>query len=141
MSRQQADVVDSLAGMALFADLTSPQLEAVAHTFEEEFFDEGTRVLRKGFAGSGFYVIIEGEAAVQLEGKEIATLSRGDFFGEISALLNELPTADVIATRPLRCAVLSSEALDGFLLGLPSVAVRMLKAQARRLRNNNRWLS
>ncbi|MGZ4119516.1 MAG: Crp/Fnr family transcriptional regulator [Actinomycetota bacterium] len=138
---QQADVVDSLAGMALFADLTSPQLEAVAHTFEEEFFDEGTRVLRKGFAGSGFYLIIEGEAAVRLDGKEIATLSRGDFFGEISALLNELPTADVIATRPLRCAVLSSEAMDGFLLSHPSVALRMLKAQARRLRNNNRWLS
>ncbi|MGZ4104087.1 MAG: cyclic nucleotide-binding domain-containing protein, partial [Actinomycetota bacterium] len=135
---QQADVVDSLAGMALFADLTSPQLEAVAHTFEEEFFDEGTRVLRKGFAGSGFYLIIEGEAAVRLDGKEIATLSRGDFFGEISALLNELPTADVIATRPLRCAVLSSEAMDGFLLSHPSVALRMLKAQARRLRTNNR---
>ena len=109
--------------------------------FEEEFFDEGTRVLRKGFAGSGFYVIIEGEAAVQLDGKVIATLSRGDFFGEISALLNELPTADVIATRPLRCVVLSGDGMDGFLTDHPLVALRMLKAQARRLRNSTRWLS
>lgn len=138
---ERTEVMDSLAGMALFADLTAPQLEAVAHTFDEDFFDEGTRVLRKGFAGSGFYVIIEGEASVQVQGKEIATLSRGDFFGEISALLDELPTADVIATRPLRCAVLSGQGLDGFLLAHPSVALRMLKAQARRLRNNARWLS
>jgi CRP-like cAMP-binding protein len=138
---QQTEVIDSLAGMAIFADLSPPQLEEVAHTFEEEFFDEGTRVLRKGFAGSGFYVIIEGEAAVQLDGKVIATLSRGDFFGEVSALLTELPTADVIATRPLRCVVLSGDAMEGFLLDHPTVSLRMLKAQARRLRNNNRWLS
>jgi len=138
---ERTEVMDSLAGMALFADLSAPQLEAVAHTFDEDFFDEGTRVLRRGFAGSGFYVIIEGEASVQVQGKEIATLSRGDFFGEISALLDELPTADVIATRPLRCAVLSGQGLDGFLLAYPSIALRMLKAQARRLRNNNRWLS
>jgi CRP-like cAMP-binding protein len=138
---ERTEVMDSLAGMALFADLTAPQLEAVAHTFDEDFFDEGTRVLRRNFAGSGFYVIIEGEASVQVQGKEIATLSRGDFFGEISALLDEQPTADVIATRPLRCAVLSGQALDGFLLAHPSIALRMLKAQARRLRNNNRWLS
>jgi len=138
---QQSEVTDSLSGMTLFADLSAPQLEAVAHTFEEEFFDEGTRVLRKGFAGSGFYVIIEGEAAVQLDGKVIAQLSRGDFFGEISALLNALPTADVIATRPLRCVVLSGEAVEGFLLDHPQVALRMLKAQARTLRNNTKWLS
>jgi CRP-like cAMP-binding protein len=138
---ERTEVMDSFSGMALFADLSAPQLEAVAHTFDEDFFDEGTRVLRRGFAGSGFYVIIEGEASVQVQGKEIATLSRGDFFGEISALLDELPTADVIATRPLRCAVLSGQALDGFLLAHPSIALRMLKAQARRLRNNNRWLS
>ena len=99
---EQIEVIDSLAGMTLFADLTPPQLEAVAHTFDEDFFDGGIRILRKGFAGSGFYVIIEGEAAVNLDGKQIATLSRGDFFGDISALLGELPTADVTATRTFK---------------------------------------
>jgi len=55
--------------------------------------------------------------------------------------LNSLPTADVIATRPLRCVVLSGEAVEGFLLDHPQVALRMLKAQARTLRNNTKWLS
>jgi CRP/FNR family transcriptional regulator, cyclic AMP receptor protein len=135
----QTDVMDSFSGMSLFADLSGPQLEAVAHTFDEDFFDEGTRILRKGFAGSGFYVIIEGEAAVQVDGKHLATLSRGDFFGDISALLSELPSADVTATRPLRCAVLSADELDQFLLDYPTVSLRMLKSVARRLRNANTW--
>jgi len=138
---EQADVLVSFAGMSLFADLTGPQLEAVAHTFDEDFFAEGTRILRRNFAGSGFYVIIEGEAAVQVDGKEIATLSRGDFFGDISALLNELPSADVIATRPLRCAVLAGEDLDRFLHSYPTVAIRMLKSMARRLRTATAWRS
>ena len=136
---EQAEVLESFAGMSLFADLTGPQLEAVAHTFDEDFFDEGTRILRKGFAGSGFYVIIEGEASVQVDGKQIATLSRGDFFGDLSALLNELPSADVTATRPLRCAVLAAGELDRFLLAYPTVTLRMLKSVARRLRNTNTW--
>ena len=138
---QQTDIVDSLAGMALFADLSSPQLEEVAHTLDEEFFEEGARVLRRGFAGAGFYIIIEGEAAVQVDGTHIATLSRGDFFGEISALLNEHPTADVVATRPLRCLMLGGEQLNAFLRTHPTVAIRMLTASARRLRNNLKWLS
>jgi len=138
---EQADVLESFAGMSLFADLAGPQLEAVAHTFDEDFFDQGTRILRRNFAGSGFYVIIEGEAAVQVDGKEIATLSRGDFFGDISALLNELPSADVIATRPLRCAVLAAEDLDGFLHSYPTVAIRMLKSMARRMRTATAWRS
>ena len=138
---EQADVLESFAGMSLFADLTGPQLEAVAHTFDEDFFDQGTRILRRNFAGSGFYVIIEGEAAVQVDGKEIATLSRGDFFGDISALLNELPSADVTATRPLRCAVLAAEDLDRFLHAYPTVAIRMLKSMARRMRTATSWRS
>ena len=138
---EQTDVLNSFAGMTLFADLTGPQLEAAAHTFDEDFFDEGTRILRRNFAGSGFYVIIEGEAAVSIDGKHIATLSRGDFFGDISALLSELPTADVVATRPLRCAVLPAEDLDRFLLAYPTVALRLLKGVARRLRSANSWQS
>ena len=136
---EQTDVLSSFAGMTLFADLSGPQLEAVAHTFEEDFFAEGTRILRRNFAGSGFYVIIEGEAAVNIDGKQIATLSRGDFFGDISALLGELPTADVVATRPLRCAVLPAEDLERFLVDHPTVALRMLKGLARRLRNATSW--
>lgn len=139
--RSREDVVDILGGLALFADLSRPQLEKVAHTFEEEFFDADRRILRRGFSGSGFYVIIEGEAAVLLEGRQIGTMSRGDFFGEISVLLDEAPSADIVALRPMRCLVLAGPALEAFLRDHPTVALRMLRTQARRLRNNTQWMS
>ena len=133
------DSVNILAGLALFADLSRPQLEAVTHTFEEEWFTEGQRILRQGFTGSNFYVILEGEAAVRIDGETRATLSRGDFFGEVSVLLGEPPTADVVALRPLRCIALAGPEVEIFLVTYPRVMYRMLQAQARRLRAANLW--
>jgi CRP-like cAMP-binding protein len=135
------EIVDAMAGMALFADLASPQLQGVAHRFEERFFPEGERILRQGLTGSAFYVILDGEAQVVVDGTPRATLGRGEFFGEVSILLGEPPVADVVALRPLRCLVLGGPQVQAFLLDHPAVMFRMLQAQARRLRNANRWRS
>ena len=134
-------IVDTIAGFALFADLTTPQLESVAHTFDEQMFAEGDRVLRQGLTGSGFYVILEGTCSIRVDGEERATLSRGEFFGEVSILLGEAPVADVVALSELRCLVLAGPAVEAFLVGHPRVMYRMLQASARRLRNSNRWRS
>lgn len=131
------EITDTLAGLALFADLKRPQLEAVAHTFAEEWHPEGERILRQGFTGTGFYVILEGEVTVRVDGEDRARLARGDFFGEVSVLLGEPPIADVVALRPLRCLHLPGPDLQGFLIGHPAVMYRMLQDQARRLRNAN----
>lgn len=137
----QEELIDAIAGFGLFADLTSPQLEGIVHTFEEMVFAESERVLRQGLSGSGFHVIVDGEAAVLVDGQERARLGRGDFFGEISILLGEAPIADIVATRPLRCLVLDGPRVESFLIDHPRVMLRMLQAQARRLRAANRWRS
>jgi CRP-like cAMP-binding protein len=138
---EREELIDAIAGFGLFADLTQPQLEGIVHTFEEVTFADGERVLRQGLTGSGFYVIIDGEANVVVDGHERAKLARGDFFGEVSILLGEAPIADVVATRPLRCLVLAGPRVEAFLIAHPRVMFRMLQAQARRLRAANRWRS
>lgn len=135
------EIIDTIAGFALFADLTTPQLQAVAHTFEEQWYPEGERVLRQGLTGSGFYVILDGTCSIRVDGQERAILSRGDFFGEVSILLGEPPVADVVAVGPLRCLVMAASGVETFLVGHPRVMYRMLQASARRLRNANRWRS
>lgn len=133
------EIVDTIAGFTLFADLSRPELEAAAHTFDEEWFAAGQRILRQGFSGSGFYLILEGEAEVRIDGRERSKLSRGDFFGEISVLLDEPPTGDVIALTPLRCLVLARSNLAEWLLSMPPVTLRILQAELRRLRAANTW--
>ena len=139
MANGEQDAVDILAGLSLFGDLSRPQLEAVAHTFDEEFFSEGQRVIRQGFAGAGFFLILDGGASVHADGEQVASLTRGDFFGEVSLLLGEPPIADITATGPLRCLVLAGSDLEEFLVQYPRVMYRMVQAQARRLRSAMQW--
>jgi CRP-like cAMP-binding protein len=134
-----SDTAETLAQLTLFADLQRPQLEAVAHSFDEQVFPKGQRVLRDGLSGSSFYVILDGEAAVVIDGEERARLGRGEFFGEISALTGRPPSADVVATTMLRTLVIPSNELEAFLLERPSVMLRMLHAQARRLQAAGQW--
>jgi CPA1 family monovalent cation:H+ antiporter len=131
--------VDALARLSLFADVPHPKLEALAHAFDEEVFAEGQRVIRQDVTGGGFYVILEGEVQVVIDGQERARLTRGDFFGEIALLTDESPTADVIATSLLRCLIIPDNELKAFLLSQPSVMYRMLQVEARRLRAANVW--
>lgn len=133
------ELAGTFADFTLFADLSRSQLEAIAHTFEEESFGSGQRVVRQGFAGTGFYVILSGEAAVKIDGTERARLARGDFFGELSVLLDESPVADIVALTQLRCAALPGPHLEDFLLAHPTVSLRMLQAELRRLRGSNEW--
>lgn len=133
------ELIDAIAGFGLFADLTSPQLESIVHTFEERMFEEGERILRQGLSGSAFHIIVDGEAQVVVDGTERARLGRGDFFGEVSILLGEPPSGDIVAIRPLRCLVLAGNQIEAFLVAHPRVMYRMLQAQARRLRTANRW--
>ena len=136
------ELVDAIAGFALFADLTAPQLEGIVHTFDEAVFGEGERILRQGISGSGFHVILDGEAAIVVDGTERARLGprrllrggldpprRDAHRGRRRHPADALPGA---RRRP------STEA---FLIAHPRVMYRMLQAQARRLRAANRWRS
>ena len=133
------DIAESLAQLALFADLTPSQLEAIAHTHDEDVFAEGERVLRRGLSGGSFYVILEGEAKVEFEGEERNRLGRGEFFGEISALTGEPPAADVIAATTLRCLVIPAAQLEQLLLERPQFMLRLLRMEARRLQGTVNW--
>jgi CRP-like cAMP-binding protein len=132
------EILDALARLSLFSDLERPQLEAVAHTFSEEAFPAGQRIMRQGFAGGGFFVILDGDVTVRVDGEDISRLGRGDFFGEISLLLGVPPIADVVALSPVVALQLAGPDLRAFLLAYPSVMYRMLQSVSRRLERANR---
>jgi CRP-like cAMP-binding protein len=135
----RAKTARTLAQTALFADLSRPEVEAVAHAFEDEVFPPGQRVLRQGLSGSALYVILEGEAVVSRDGDEIARLGRGDFFGEVSVLTGEPPSADVVAATLLRCLEIPRPEVESFLLERPQVMLRMLRTVSGRLAGALEW--
>ena len=135
------DLAESLSRFKLFADLGRPQLEAIADPDWERWFSAGERVLRHGMSGGGFFVVLDGEASVQIGGEELNRLLPGDFFGEVSTLLGADPTADVVAAEPLHCLEIPGPKLEAFLLDYPRVMLRMLQTEARRLQEALEWRS
>jgi CRP-like cAMP-binding protein len=133
------EIVSSLRGLALFADLGQAELEQIADPEWERRFPAGERVLRRGLTGSGFYVILDGEAAVRIDQNELSRLRRGDFFGEVSTLLDAPPTADVVAESSLHCLEVPGPDLERFLLAHPRVMLEVLKTEARRLQDALAW--
>jgi CRP-like cAMP-binding protein len=134
MTPMDNDVPDRLRRLGLFADLTDSELHALADELQERSFPEGSWVLRQGTHGTGLFIIIDGEVGVLIDDEERATLGTGSFFGEVSVLLAEPPTADIVVRSPLRCLVIPPEHTEGFLLTHPQVMYRMLQAEARRLK-------
>ena len=147
----QIDIGQELAGVTLFADLSPAQLDNVGQAFEEQWFQPGERAQRQGFVGTGFHVILDGEAEWRVDGQladrtattllstKPMTLKRGDWFGELSILFDEPSISDVVAIRSLQCIVLPSQDLEAFLFRYPQVMFRLLLGEARRLRDPMRW--
>jgi len=135
------ELADTIAGFALFADLSTPQREHVVDVFGEQWFADEEKILRQGLSGSGLYIILDGSAAIRIDGVDRATLRAGDYFGEISCLLGEAPTADIVAIGPLRCLVLAVSQVESFLKANPTVMYRLLQGEARKVRTTTKWLS
>lgn len=133
------EIVSSLRGLALFSDLGQAELEQIADPEWERRFPAGERVLRRGLSGSGFYVILDGEATVRIDRDELSRLRRGDFFGEVSTLLEAAPTADIVAESSLHCLEVPGPDLERFLLAHPRVMLEVLKTEARRLQDALAW--
>jgi CRP-like cAMP-binding protein len=123
-----------LRRLGVFADLTEPELSALAGELQEKSFPEGSWVVRQGAEATGLFVIVDGEVGVVVDNEELTKLTTGSFFGEVSALLAEPPTADIVARTPLLCLVIPPEHAEEFLLRHPRVMYRMLQTEARRLK-------
>ena len=78
-------------------------------------------------------MIIDGEATVTRGDKAVATVTGGDFFGEIALLEHVVRTATVTAATPLRFFVVSNQAFRSVLETDPNIERKVLRALARRL--------
>jgi len=106
----------------------------VAKASDELTFPAGKVLCEQGAVGREAFVIIDGTAEVRRNDKKVATLGAGACVGELALLDHGPRTATVTATAELTVLVLGAREFAALLDDVPSVAHKVLKAMATRIR-------
>ena len=125
--------IDLLQHVPLFSRVSRAELREVASLADEIDVPEGKELTREGATGHEFFVLVDGAARVDRGGNQIATLSAGDFFGELALVSDRPRTATVTTTSPARLLVLDERGFRGLMLGSPDFNSKILAAVCDRL--------
>ena len=109
-----------LRSLRLFSVLSPPVLEGIARTLEPVFAEAGTRIVTQGEEGDRYYAISEGELEVVVDGVCVATLARGDGFGEVALLRDRPRNATVSALTSVKLYSLEKESFLEIVTGHPT---------------------
>ncbi|MFL5708455.1 MAG: cyclic nucleotide-binding domain-containing protein [Chloroflexota bacterium] len=126
---------DLLSAARLFDGVDAEGMDRIAEIAVEVEFPAEHVIARQGDIGTGFFVVVEGAVRVVRDGEVVASLGKGEFFGELSVLDGEPRIAQVIADRPTTCLALATWDFEAVLLDEPRVTLAILRGVARRLRD------
>src|SRR5690348_17671802 len=99
--------IEALGKVPLFASSTRKELEFLVTRTDEVDVPAGRTLITQGTAADSFYLLLSGEATVQVDGRERPALRPGSFFGEISMLDRGPATATVVTSGPSKLMVMS----------------------------------
>jgi CRP-like cAMP-binding protein len=109
----------------LFSGLSGRDVEEVAQLVDEVEVPEGKVLGREGDIAYEFFVIEQGTASVEVDGKHVVDLGPNEWFGEIGLLAADRRTATVTATTPMRLAVIFGPSFRDLTRRLPDVGERI----------------
>ena len=135
------EIMAYLHMVPIFSTLGSEELYQLSRETKRMSFRNGNDIVKQGDGGDTFYIITEGSAEVTLEknGKvsHLATLTNGDYIGEVSIVSKTKRTATVTAKGLVNVLQLSSTAFDDLLNRNPHLALRIMKDITSRLLEQN----
>ena len=126
--------IEFLRAVPTLATYQDGRLAELAARMEQVVLPPGAVLTREGTPAAEAFLIIEGEVAVTLRGRQIATLGAGDFAGEMALIDHSPRSATVTAMTDLRVFKIDPASFAA-LLKQPGVAGRMLISMTQRLRD------
>ena len=120
----------------LFAGLPRRDLQRLGQWTDEIDIPEGKHLAEQGQFAYEFFVIEKGTADVTQDGRRVATLGPGDFFGEIGLIKSVRRTATVVATSPMTLIVMARREFNTMERDLPHVAEEIRAKLEERLKSN-----
>lgn len=127
--------LDHLTKVPMFEACSKKELQLIGRLAEDVKVAEGKELITEGTTGREFFVIVDGEAKVSRNGREVASIGAGSYFGELALLQNAPRNATVTAESDLEVVVLGQREFLGLLNQVPALSIKVLKGMASRLRD------
>ena len=129
------EVTSALARCTLFEDLTEKELKAVAALTKERRADPDEVIAEQGSGGIGFFVVGDGTARIERDGRPLGQIGPGGSFGEVALLDNRgnRRSASVIAETPMTLYAMSAWAFRPMLEENGAIAIKIATGLARML--------
>jgi CRP/FNR family transcriptional regulator, cyclic AMP receptor protein len=103
LEASNSSVAQELINFSIFKTLTEPEINELASYFKTKDFRKNEIILRRGDRGEKFYIILSGSVEIIGDyGVSIATLGKGEVFGEMSLLTGSPVSAKVRAADDTR---------------------------------------
>jgi CRP/FNR family cyclic AMP-dependent transcriptional regulator len=135
MAASTQDKIDAIKKIPLFKGADDSQLQAIAGLADEVQVQPGMALATQGGKGDDLMIILDGSAEVTRDGKHLANLGAGDFFGEISLLDGGPRTATVTASSPMRTLVIRHDDFKSIQQNAPGLSELLVAEVASRLRD------
>ncbi|HKP91014.1 MAG TPA: cyclic nucleotide-binding domain-containing protein [Thermoleophilaceae bacterium] len=112
----------------LFASLPDDTKRELAEYVTESEVPSGKHLVDQGDHSYNLFVILDGRAEVYKNGKSIAELGPGDFFGEMGTVGDAPRSATVISQKKMRLLTLGSRDVQRLKDTAPQVLEQLEKA-------------
>ncbi len=106
------DVVDYVQQVPFFESFTREQVQEILMASNLIRVPKGRVVVAEGEIDDSFYIILSGKAAVVKNNKTLATIERGECFGEMAYLSGQSRAATVVAVTNSILMKISATLLD-----------------------------
>ncbi|MEM9201153.1 MAG: cyclic nucleotide-binding domain-containing protein [Actinomycetota bacterium] len=126
-------LIERLSKIELFSELTAKEIKKVASYMTTMDVRAGRDLTVQGTVGREFMIIADGEASVRRNGRLIATLGPGDFFGELAVIAGVPRTATVSAETAMVVETLNRREFSSLLDESPKLARKILIGAVKRL--------
>lgn len=136
MARTDAKL-NHLSQTWLFSSLSKRELSQIGRAAEEVTVGPGRTLCEQGETGREFFLILDGQATVRRNGRKVAALGPGQYFGELSLLDRGPRSATVISDTDMDLLVLAQREFNGVLDEIPGLAHKLLGVMAARVRQSD----
>jgi CRP-like cAMP-binding protein len=127
----KAPTYDPVMAMEFFGSTGKAEAVAQGTTLFAEN-DKGSRLLLKS---DKMYLLVDGEVSLAAKGKTIATVKKGEVFGEMASISQMPRSASAVAKVPCRVIALDESQFQGALRKKPEFALMLMSIMIGRIRD------